>query len=862
MVIKYSTLIAFIFLLGSCAFKEAPKKEKDQRALVLWHDHPGLPMDNINLHGGNASRKIQYVNQAFPIGFGRYGAMFNGGIDIEHLVCNEHSMWDGVRGLKPEDQGGAADVTPEVLAKAQRLIREGRYANSEAEEYAMGNIGGRFFMGNYLSFADIRISTGHDEKKATNYHRELDLKSAVGKVSYQIGDASFKREYFCSHPDQVMVIRYTSNGGPMNLNLSQGALHKIKKAKAFNDRLEISGKGPSEAFIQKFAGKARSLPEGKIITEVVPAEERAGMTYKQVLKIHKNDGQTRIDGDQLIIENASEVVLVVAAATDYLPEYPTFKGKDVNAFCDKTLKQVETLSFDELKQNHINDYKRLFDRTSLSLKYEPSNLPADSLLAKGASPELDELFYNYARYLMIASSRENTAIPSNLQGIWNPVYDPIWDSDYHTDINIEMNYWMTETSNLAECFEPFLNWMKIIRESGTHTARRVLNSDGWAIQTTSSVFGNTSPRKHFRPSFNLISGAWLSQHLFEHYAFSQDKEYLEEVYPILKECAEFYMDFMIPYTDGTYVLSPTWSAENAFFPEKYGRANKITEGAAMDQQIMYNLFVDCIEAARVLDKDEEFQQKLTERIPKLSPQRVGQHGQLQEWVQDWDDPKNEHRHVSHIWALHPGRDISPLTTPDLAKAAKQTLLYRGDSGTGWSRAWKISFWARFHDAKHSYKILEGLYENGVLPNFLDTHPPFQIDGNFGAHAAVNEMLLQSHLRSYNNSESILKAAGHSYRGNKEGTIFRPVVPTGNLASAPYILHILPALPDAWPSGKIQGLKARGGFIVDLEWEASKLKELKVHSLQGKPLRVYNDGKLSPTIITAKGEEIVLDETDI
>lgn len=846
-----SLLLVIVF--QACFFETSPK----ERVISLWHDHPGLPMDEIDRYGNNASKEIQYINQAFPIGFGRYGAMFNGGIEEEYLVCNEHSMWDGYRGLKPEDQSGAVDVPQETLKKAQRLIREGRYANSEAEEYILGNIGGRFFMGNYLPLADIIINTGHDESKVTQYKRELNISNAIGKVSYQIEGTNYTREYFCSYPDQVMVLRYTSDKEPMNLDIRQDALHEIKTIKVFEDRLEISGKGPSTDKKITLRGRGKAVPKGETYEEVTPANERASVAFKQAIEIHSNDGEISTNQESLQIKNATEVVLLVTAATDYLPIYPTFKGNDYVASCNEILEKAIDKTYKNLKKRHKEDYHRLFNRTQLTLDYQTSGLPSDSLLAKGASPELDELFYHYGRYLMIASSRDG-AIPSNLQGIWNPVYYPIWDSDYHTDINIQMNYWMTETSNLSECFEPFLNWMKIIRESGTHTARRVLHADGWALQTTTSIFGSTSPRKHFRPSFNLISGAWLSQHLFEHYAFSQDVEYLKEIYPILKESAQFYLDFMIPYKDGSYVLSPTWSAENSFLKEQFGRLNKITEGAAMDQQIMYNLFVDCLEATRILQIDEAFQKELIDRIPKLSPQRIGQYGQLQEWVEDWDDPKDQHRHVSHLWALHPGRDISPLITPELSNAALQSLIFRGGGQTGWSRAWKINFYCRFHKGDQAYEILSGLYDKGVLPNLLDTHPPFQIDGNFGAHAAVNEMLLQSHLRSYTDAKTIEKAVYPSYKGNESKTVFEPRIPPDNLGEAPYILHVLPALPTAWSSGKIKGLKARGGFTVDITWRNGQLIELEIHSTQGKDLRVYLDGKLSPIIQTNKGQSLTMD----
>ena len=854
-----TAILAFlgIFFLTNIGAENFPLQEDEKSTpLVLWHDYPGVPKDDIDWFSRNASVQTEYIKHAFPIGSGRYGALFNGGIDQEHLVCNEHSMWDGVRGLSEEDQGGATDIDPVVLNQARKLIRQGRYANREVERYLFENLGNKWFMGNYLPFTDIIITTGHHSDSAFNYKRTLDLEKAVGNVSYEIGATHYKREYFCSFPDQVMMIRYTSNGNPMTLGIRQDALHKVKSIRVGQERLEISGTGPQEA-----KRSQRPTWDDDRYIEITPASERAAMSYKQVLQVHKTDGKVIAEDDRLVITDANEVVLAVVGATDYLPDYPSFKGHDYDAFCEQMLENISDKSYQTLKKRHILDYQTLFNRSRLELDFEPKNISSHKLLADGASLELDQLFYHYARYLMIASSRSGS-IPSNLQGIWNPVYNPIWDSDYHSDINIQMNYWMTETSNLVECFTPFLNWMKIIRESGRHTARRMVDSDGWMVSTTSSVFGHTALRKYARFTYNFISAAWLTQHLFEHYAFSQDKEYLQEIYPILKECAEFYLDFMIPYKDGTYVLSPTWSAENAFLKEKYGRLNKLTEGAAMDQQIMYNLFVDCIEAARTLGVDKEFEKKLLERIPKLSPQRIGQYGQLQEWVEDWDDPEDQHRHVSHLWALHPGRDISPLTTPQLTKAALQSLTFRGGGQTGWSRAWKTNFYSRFHQGDKAYEILSGFYDVSVLPNLLDTHPPFQIDGNFGAHAAVNEMLLQSHLRSFSDDQRISIASSPSYHDNGDNKTFSPVVPPENLVDAPYILHLLPALPSAWPSGKVKGLRARGGFTVDIEWNEGQLEKLNLHSKEGKSFRLYWEGYFTPIIESSKGESMVFTIEDL
>ena len=369
----------------------------------------------------------------------------------------------------------------------------------------------------------------------------------------------------------------------------------------------------------------------------------------------------------------------------------------------------------------------------------------------------------------------------------------------------------------------------------------------------SNVYGFTAQNPHGRR--NQQGGHWLCQNLFDHYAFTQDREYLEEIYPVLKGSAEFFVDYLAPYKDGTLVVYPTWSPENDFKSKQFGKRNKQCYGAAWDQQLILNLFTDCIEASTVLDRDEEFRATLQKIIPKLSPQKIGQYGQLQEWPEDWDEPTNKHRHISHLIALHPGRDISPLTTEELYKAALVTMQHRGDQSTGWSTGWKTCFWARLHNGDRALKIYRFLTSKRAYPNLFDFHPPFQIDGNFGGTAGVCEMLLQSHLRSVEpDAKTIGEAAFVAYRQNEsKPNHFNPVVPDESLSKAPYILHLLPALPSAWANGRVEGLRGRGGFEVDIQWKDGSLTAAKVSSKNGGTFRLYVDGALSENIVLGKGE---------
>ena len=629
----------------------------------------------------------------------------------------------------------------------------------------------------------------------------------------------------------MAVVRFSATGAKLNLIVKCSTQHKEAQISAQGNRIVLLGKA-----------------------EMVQDD----IEFMKIIQIDAGGGDVEAQPDGSIkIVDAQQVTLFMTGYNDYLPVYPHFKGRDYARDCETTISNATQAGFETVKKTHVEDVSAMMDRCRLELDFKSAELTTDKLVARGPSVELENLYFNYSRYLQLSCSR-GAPVPSNLQGLWNANLKPAWNCDYHTDINVQMNYWMVETANLPESFRPFIEWTKVIAQSGVHTARETFGVNaGWSMGLNSNVFGFSAQNVHGRR--HQQAGHWLAQNLFEHYAFGQDRQYLEEIYPVLKGAAEFFTNYLAPLEDGSLVVYPTWSPENAYLVQEYGKLNKQAYGASWDQQLVLNLFTDCIEASTVLNRDEKFRRTLQDLIPKLCPQKVGQHGQLQEWPEDWDRPEDKHRHISHLIALHPGRDISPLTTHDLAKAALVTMAHRGDQSTGWSTGWKTCFWARLHRGDKAHKIYRFLTSKRAYPNLLDFHPPFQIDGNFGGTAGVCEMLLQSHLRSIDaDADTIDEAAFIAYRASsKTPGHYQPVVPDETLATAPYILHLLPALPSAWSTGHVSGLRARGGFEVDLAWAEGKLTKATIQSENGGVFRVYAEGELSGNITLKPGQSYSL-----
>ncbi len=818
-ILIFAALVALVFSASVTVASER---------YVLQYDAPGR--ENSAAKGKKGRNKgLGYIQTALPLGNGRLGAMFSGGIETEHLLINDITLWmNAKRGMDEVSQSGTRRVDPADFERVRQACRDGKYGTGEGsmESLATEYLSSQEPLGNYAPFTDVYISTGHDPASVTDYRRSLDSRTGLGTVSYSIGAGTFTREFFCSYPHDVVAVRYTAEGAKLNLRVKTTTKHKGASVKAAGRQIFLTG-------------AARMVQDDVEFMQVVQVDAADGTVMPQA------DGSVKVEG-------ASEVVILLAGYCDYLPVYPAFKGRDVKKDSFQTLENAAAAGYAALKKAHVDDVSALMNRCGLELDFKPSGLTTDQLV-KEPGLELENLYFNYSRYLQISCSR-GAPVPSNLQGLWNEDLKPVWNCDYHTDINVEMNYWMVDPANLSESFRPFVEWMKILAESGAHTAKETFGIDqGWSMGLNGNVFGFTAQNEHGRRAQQAAH--WLCQNLYEHYAFNRDRAYLEEIYPILKGAAGFFVEFLAPWKDGTLVVYPTWSPENVYLAKQHGKLNKQAYGASWDQQLVLNLFTDCIEASTVLGRDEAFRKTLQEMIPRLCPQKIGQHGQLQEWPEDWDNPKDDHRHLSHLIALHPGRDISPLTTPELYQAALVTMRHRGDASTGWSTGWKTCFWSRLHDGDHAHKIYRFLTSKRAYPNLFDFHPPFQIDGNFGGTAGVCEMLLQSHLRSVDNrAKTIEEAAFTAYKKDPDNPKhFVPVVPDEKLAAAPCILHLLPALPSAWPNGKIHGLKARGGFEVDIEWQNGQLVQATIRANRDSQCRIYSNGTLSELISLKKGE---------
>jgi alpha-L-fucosidase 2 len=747
------------------------------RDMVLWYDEPAPDTPE-----GWESRSL-------PIGNGATGATVFGGVTDEHLQFNEKTLWTGGPGVPdymfgnwPAPRPGALDGIRQRIATEGQIPPEDVLAAlglpSDTPRYR------RF--GAYQSFGDVRLSIP-DPGAVTNYRRELDIAHGIARVTYEAGGVHYTREYFATAPDGVVVMRLSAD---RRGRIDVGA------------RITVPANRTSTATARR----------GRI--SVTGALASNGLRYETQLQV-TSDGGRRVDNTDgtVGVIGADSVTLVLGAGTDYAADYPTYRGVDPHERVTKLVTSASHKGFRHLRDRHVSDHARLFDRVRLDLGGQLPNIPTDDLLAgygKGsvtADRALEELFFAYGRYLLIASSRPGS-LPANLQGVWNQLEAPPWQADYHLNINLEMNYWLAETTNLGETADPFFAFVDGLREPGRVTAKQMFGvQQGWVAHHATNIYGWTGAWDH--PAYFFPeSGAWLSDQLYDHYRFTLDKRFLaQRAYPVMKETAQFWLEFLqVDPRDGRLVVTPSRSPE----------IGPSTAGASMSQELMVALFTDVREAAGIVG-DSAFAATADGVLARLDPGlRVGSWGQLQEWKADLDSPTETHRHVSHLYALHPGNQISPRTTPALAAAAKVSLEARTDEGTGWSKAWKINFWARLLDGDRALKLLGDQLTTSTLPNLWDTHPPFQIDGNFGATAGVAEMLLQSQL----------------------GTI-----------------DVLPALPSAWADGRVDGLRARGDVTVGITWRNSAPTEIRLAAghagdltvrtrIAGK-VRVYQHGKVVP-----------------
>ena len=765
------------------------------KGLSIWFDTPNVMEEHT-----------AWESQSLPIGNGSLGANIIGSVDTERITFNEKTLWRG----GPNTAKGAEyywnvnKQSAHVLDEIRKAFTEGDQQKAEmltrqnfnSEVPYEANREKPFRFGNFTIMGEFYVETGLDTLGISDYKRILSLDSALAVVQFKKNNVAYQRSYFISYPANVLVMRFSADRAGMQNLVFSYAPNSISQG-------SLSGDGD----------------KGLVFSASL---NNNGMKYVVRIQAETKGGTLSNTGCRLTVKGADEVVFYVTADTDYKMNFnPDFKdpktyvGVDPAETTCQWISNAVTQGYTALFQQHYSDYAALFNRVRLNLNptVKTYDIPTPQRLKnyRNGQPDyyLEELYYQFGRYLLIASSRAGN-MPANLQGIWHNDVDGPWRVDYHNNINVQMNYWPACPTNLSECMLPLVDFIRTLVKPGEKTAQSYFGARGWTASISSNIFGFTTPLESQDMSwnFNPMAGPWLATHIWEYYDYTRDLNFLKETgYELIKSSADFAVDYLWHKPDGTYTAAPSTSPEHG----------PVDQGTTFVHAVVREILLDAIEASKVLGVDKKERKQWNDVLSKLVPYKIGRYGQLMEWSTDIDDPKDEHRHVNHLFGLHPGHTVSPVTTPELATAAKVVLLHRGDGATGWSMGWKLNQWARLQDGNHAYTLFGNLLKNGTMDNLWDTHPPFQIDGNFGGTAGVTEMLLQSHMG---------------------------------------FIQLLPALPNAWKDGSISGICAKGNFEVDMIWENNQLKEATVRSGAGGNCVIkYGDKMLSFKTIKGQSYQI-------